>query len=124
MGFYLCFRSSNLVPLSHNKFNPHEQLTRGHIALDDDLEICMVDTEWSKTLQFREKELWLAVAPASQESICPLATLKKLFTMVPAQDSDPCFSYRNHNNVLKALTYGQLSEKLKRWVEAMGRGPS
>ena len=124
IGFYLCLRSSNLVPLSSAQFNPSEQLTRGQVSLDEDLELGMFDIEWSKTVQYREKDLWLAVRPASRPDICPLATLKKLFDMVPADDSALCFSYRNKSNVLKALTYGQLSEQLKKWVESMGRDPT
>ena len=124
LGFYLCLRCSNLVPESTNKFDLAEQLTRGHIALDEDLELAMVDVEWSKTLQFREKDLWLVVRPASRLDICPLVTLKKLFDMVPAQDTDPCFCFRNSKNVLKALTYTQLSKQLKLWVEATGRHPT
>ena len=106
------------------KFNPREQLTRGHIALDDDLQIAMIDVEWSKMIQYRERNLWLALRPASTEEICPLATLKKLFTAVRAADSDPCFSFRNAKNELKALTYGQLSEQLKEWVRETGWDPS
>ena len=40
--------------------------------------------------------------------------------MVPAKDTDPCFCYRNSKNELKALTYSQLSEKLKNWVTSTG----
>ena len=113
-GFYLFLRCSNLVPTSDVQFNPKEQLTRGHVAIDmQDLEIGMFDVEWSKTIQYRERELWLAVSPASREDICPLATMKKYFHLVPAQDSDPCFCYKGQGGKLKALTYKQLSEKLK-----------
>ena len=124
MSFYLCLRCSNLVPDSTPNFNPNEQLTRGHISLDEDLELAMVDVEWSKTLQHREKDLWLVMRPASRSDICLLATLQKLFKLVPADDTDPCFSYRNTKNVLEALTYAQLSKQLKEWVQATGRDPT
>ena len=31
-GFYMILRCSNLVPLSTNKFNPHEQFTTWHVG--------------------------------------------------------------------------------------------
>ena len=83
----------------------------------------MVDVEWSKTIQHKERNLWLVLRPAFRLDICPLATLKRLFDMVPAADDDPCFCYRNPNNVLKALTYAQLSKQLKELVKAMGQKP-
>ena len=121
VGFYLCLRCSNLVPMSTNKFNPHEQVTQGHISLDDNLELAMVDVEWSKTIQHKEHDLWLVMCPASHADICPLVTLKKYFEMVPADNTDPCFCFRNEKNVLKALTYAQLSKQLKQWIKEKGR---
>ena len=94
------------------------------MVLDKDLQIAMIDVEWSKTIQYQEQNLWLAMHPASREEISPLATMKKLFDAVPANDTDPCFSFRNSKNELKALTYSQLSEQLKNWVEATGRDPT
>ena len=41
--------------------------------------------------------------------------------MVPAEDQDPMFCFRNEDGKLKALMYGQLSEQLKDWVKKTGR---
>ena len=65
VGFYLGLHSSNLVPVSTKKFSPQEQLTRGDVALDDDMEICMIDIQWSKTIRYQERQLWLTMSPAS-----------------------------------------------------------
>ena len=120
-GFYLCVRPSNLVPLSVKNFNTHEQLTRGNVSIDDDLQLGMFNIEWSKTVQFCERDQWLAVRPASRQDICPLATLMKLFHMVPADDHEPCFCFKNPKKVRKALTYAQLSEQYKKCIRATGR---
>ena len=123
-GFFLCLRSSNLVPVSTPQFSSKEQLTRGDVAIDEDLEIGMFDVQWSKTVQYRQRDMWLAVSPASRSDICPLANLKCYFELVPATDEDPCFCYFNAKNELKALTYAQVSAKLKEWVKATGRDES
>ena len=49
VGFYLFLRKSNLVPDSHPKFDPTEQLTRSHVACDWPSKLLMVHIEWSKT---------------------------------------------------------------------------
>ena len=120
-GFYLCIRVSNLVPTSHPQFDPTEQLTRGKVSIDENLILGIFDIEWTKTIQFRQRNVWLAVRPASRPDICPLATLTKLFEMVPAHDDMPCFCFKNRKNVVKTLTYKQLSEQLKIWIAATGR---
>ena len=121
-GFFLFLRPSNLVPESHPKFNGQEQLTRGHVALDHELlRLAMVHIEWSKTIQHKEKELWLPVSPDTNKDICPVRHLKLLFDKVPASDTDPCFCYLNKRNVRKALTYKKLSKQLQDWVEKTGR---
>ena len=37
--------------------------------VDDSLEIGMFNIEWSKTTQHKKKDMWLAVLPASTESM-------------------------------------------------------
>ena len=120
-GFYMCLRKSNLVPVSTPQFNPKEQLTRGKVAIDEDLEIAVVLIEWSKVMQHNERELWVSVLPAEDPMVCPIRVLHRMFAQIPATDNDPCFCYRNSKNVLKALTYEQLLKQLREWIGQTGR---
>ena len=102
IGFFLFLRASNLVPDSHPHFNPQEQLTRGHIGTGWNARLAMVHIEWSKTIQYKKKELWLPVAPDPDRRICPLRHLKLMFERIPGGQRDPCFQYVNRWKVLKS----------------------
>ena len=102
-------------------FNPFEQFTRWHVEIDEEGKMAMFLIEWSKTIQHCKKELWVPVMLAANSSICLIQTLRRYFNQVVAQDADPMFCYRDDKDVLKALTYSQLSEQLKDWVKKTGR---
>ena len=120
-GFYLVLQSSNLVPLSTNKFNPHEQLTRWHIDIDPELELVLVLIEWSKNNQNYGKEMWVPVCPATNPKICLVRVLDRFFRSVLMSEKWPCFSYHNKKGQIKSLTYEQLNEQIKLWVGKTGR---
>ena len=126
-GFYITVRSSNLVPTSTVRFNPHEQLTRWHVGFEQQPGQAKVVTfliEWSKTNQNMENEMWIPVSRATEPEVCLVRVLKRYFDKVPASNSDPCFCYHNQQGKLKALTYAQLNKQLKEWVDATGRDGS
>ena len=105
-GFYCVLCSSNLVPLSTEKFNPKEQLTRWHVGLDEkDLEVAIILIEWSKNNQNCKKELWVLPRRATDEKVCLVRTFKKYFEKVKVPECAPCFSYHNEQEVIKALMY-------------------
>ena len=120
-GFYLVLRSSNLVPTSTPNFDPHEQLTRWHVGIDEDLKLVMVLIEWSKNNQNYKRELWVPVKPARDLSICLVKVLHRYFKAVLAKPYHPCFCYTNESGEVKALIYGQLNEQIKQWVTKTGR---
>ena len=113
-------RKSNLVPDSHPKFNPFEQLIRGNVAVDWNAQLLMVNLEWSKTDPHRQFGKWVPVAPAKNKCICPIWHMAMMFEVIPAQEHDPAFCYYNSKNVLKALTYDQLRKQLKKWAAMCG----
>ena len=123
-GFYLTVRSSNLVPISTEKFNPKEQLTRWHVGFDEDLKVVTFCIEWSKNNQNKGKEVWIPISRSDQEKTCLVRSLHRYFKAVPLLSGDPCFSYHNSRGEVKALSYSQLNEQLKYWVSLTGRDGS
>ena len=61
------------------------------------------------------------VKPAKVEQICLIRVLDRYFKTVKVSDEGLCFSYHNKRGQLKALTYGQLNEQIKTWVDKTGR---
>ncbi|CAL4096342.1 unnamed protein product [Meganyctiphanes norvegica] len=53
LSFFGCFRLSNLVPASKNKFDPLKQLRRNDIKFED--KCVLVYYKWSKTNQHAKK---------------------------------------------------------------------
>ena len=120
-GFYLTIRSSNLVPMSTEKFNEQEQLTRWHAGIDPQLKVVTFLIEWSKNNQNKGKELWIPVSRSEEDDrICLVRVLDRYFERVQVKDNDPCFSYHNEKGKLKALTYKQLNEQMKEWARKVG----
>ena len=124
VGFYLCLRKSNLVPISTPQFNGKEQLTRGNVALDNELKLATFQIEWSEVMQHNEKELWLVVYPVKDPKICLIRVLDHMIQQIPAKQANPLFCYRNARNELKTLTYDQLSKQLKTWIERTVHDPA
>lgn len=120
VGFYLFLRSNNLVPESVLKFQPGRQLTRAHISQWNG--VTLVHIEWSKTIQYRQKTLYLPLIPVERTQICPVFWLKKLCELIPAKESDPLFALPKDGGLVP-LTYDQLRKQFATWVESTGRSP-
>ena len=54
-AFHMLLRKSNLVPNTQKSFDPSKQLARKNLCLADNA--ILVDIEWSKTLQYKQKVL-------------------------------------------------------------------
>ena len=123
VGFYLFLRKSNLVPESHPKFDPIQQLTRGSVAVDWEAWMVLVHILWSKTIKNFEKDLWLPLIPARSSCICPIVHVKLLLESTEGGDLDPLFRFYNRQGVLKCLTYDQLRKQLRLWIMSIGLDP-
>ena len=119
LGFCLFLRRSNLVAESGEKFNPKEQLTRKDIWKMGKLTV--VDIKWSKTNQYRNRDLIIPLIPTRCKQICPVFWTQALYQRFPTEDPDaPLFSYARRGK-MTPLTGDTLSKKYKQWVAATGR---
>lgn len=121
VGFYLFLRKSNLVPDSKTSFDGEKQLTRADVEIGNNLVLVVV--KWSKTIQYKQKELLLPLLPARDLAICPVFWLKLMQKKVRASGNEPLFSLTKNGNGFAPLTYGQLAGQLKEWVERTGVSP-
>lgn len=120
LGFYMFLRKSNLVPDTTRSFNSKEQLTRSDVRTHQNL--VAVEVKWSKTHQFKQKQLLLPLIPAKDIRVCPLFWLKLMFKKVKAKPGEPLLSVPQGTGVVP-VTYDQLGKQLKHWVERTGRNP-
>lgn len=118
VGFYLFLRSSNLTTKTQSSFDPNKNLCRGDIRLAEKL--ALIEIRWSKTIQYFQRRLLFPIVQILDNDICPIAWLHRMVTMVKASSTDPAFCLKNRNNELVPLTYRQLSDQLKKWVQQIG----
>ena len=104
--FHLLLRKSNIVLDTQAGFDPAKQLTRGVLTLASNA--MLVNIVWSKTLQFKEKELLLPLVALSNKVICPVFWSTRMAAMNPAQAHQAAFSYFRGNRFM-ILTYPRLT---------------
>lgn len=115
VGFYMFLRSSNLTAKTQTSFDPQKNLTRQDIRLAHN--VALIEVRWSKTIQFLERKLLFPIIRILDEDICPITWLVRMVAMVPATPTDPAFCVFNRQQKLVPLTYRQLSDQLKNWIE-------
>ena len=95
LAFFGCFRLSNLVPVSKNKFDPLKHLSRDDIKFEDD--VVLVFYKWSKTNQNSNKVIWVPICSVVDERFDIKRFLYKLFDTVKAPKAAPLFSFSKAN---------------------------
>ena len=97
-GFHMLLRKSNLVLDTQKEFDLERQLARRNICLANNA--VLVNIEWSKTLQFKEKVLSVPLIPIDNKVLCPVFWTWKLVKTVPARPHDPLFCYYRRNRYM------------------------
>ena len=115
--FHLLLRKSNIVPETQAQFDPIKQLSRRSLTLAKNS--MLVNIVWSKTLQFREKELLLPLVALSNKIICPVHWTWRMLHLNPADSHQPLFSYYRGNRFM-VLTYPRLTFWFKKWLAQAG----
>ena len=90
LAFFCCFRLSNLVPISKNKFDPLKHLTRDDIKFEKGM--LLVYYKWSKTNQNSNKVSWVPICPVSDKRFNVMFFIQKLFLIVKVSGKSPLFS--------------------------------
>ena len=101
-GFHLLLRKSNLVPDTQKEFHPEKQIARQDICLAK--HTVLVNIQWSKTLQYKEKLLHVPLIQLKNKLICPVHWMWKLVLSVNMRPSDPLFCYHRKGKFM-TLTY-------------------
>ena len=118
LAFFLLFRKSNLVPDSVSKFDPSKQLTRGNIVGKHNM--LLVYVTWSKTIQFKQRQLVIPLVALLGSLLCPVSAYKHMIKLTQAGPQDPAFC-----TVKKVpITYPQFNQKLKKIVKGLGLNPT
>ena len=84
LAFFGCFRLSNLVPISKNKFDPLKHLKRNDIKFEDNF--VLIYYKWSKTNQNTSKVAWIPICAVADDRFNVIIHLKILFSVLKVPD--------------------------------------
>ena len=94
LAFFGCFRLSNLVPGSKNKYDPIKQLSRDDVKFEND--IVLIFYKWSKTNQNCNRVAWIPIYRVNDERFDAKIYFKLLLDIVKAPKEAPLFSFRKN----------------------------
>ena len=123
LRLYLFLRKSNLVPDTMDTFNKEEQFCRKDLNLLGYDKVMMVEIQWSKTIQYKQKVLRLPVLPADNKAICPVFWAHYMVNRINAGLEDPTLTLQDRGKTL-ALSANQLIYRFRKWLILIGEDSS
>jgi len=124
VAFFGMFRKSHLVPLSTSKFDPGKQLTKADFKIFSWGILIVI--RWSKTIQFREREVKIPIPCIPYSKLCPVTATNHAFhfTLNDTTNSQ-AFNYLDQStDTHKCFTYGMFINKLKHHLTLIGVNPA
>ena len=118
VAFYCLFRKANCVPKDNN-FDVNKILTRSNIGLDIDKKMVYVYCGFSKTNQYRKKDMFIPIPSNTDPCLDLFRHMLLLKERVPAAPDAPAFTY----GVNRFINYRQFTAKLKLLLGMAGLNP-
>jgi len=116
-AFYLVARKSNLVPTSKVDILSGRFLHISDVDIFEDY--LLVHFYWTKTIQFRERELICPLVKINNEKLCPVSAFKNLLNLKLHNNLGAIFTTDDGSIV----TYYRFQKKLRECVAVIGLDP-
>lgn len=112
VAFFGMFRKSHLLSTSSGSFDPNRQFTKADFRFFP--WGVLVRVRWSKTIQFREKEVFVPLPRVPGSPFCPVTAISRAFAFTPgASDSSQAFLWLRPSLVVQCFTYSLFMSKLR-----------
>ena len=122
VGFFTFFRKSNLLIPAQEKFDPSKHLCRSDVQLGTSGAV--ISVRWSKTIQFKQKTLFIPLPRIADSPCCPTSALLLTLTRLPRSNGPaPLFCYPSPNG-LKPITHSSFVAYLRKCLSNLGLEPS
>ena len=122
VGFFSFFRKSNLLVPALDKFDPSKHLCRSDVQLGSTGAVIAV--RWSKTIQFKQKVLYIPLPRITTSPCCPTTALLLTLARLPKTHTPvPLFCYPSPSGS-KAITHSSFVSYLKLCLSKLGLDPS
>ena len=122
VAFFSFFRKSNLLIQSSHKFDPSKHLCLSDVQFRSTGAVLSV--RWSKTIQFRQKVLYVPLPHIENSPFCPSSALMLCTSLVKPQTKHiPLFSFPSPHGI-QPITYPVFLTHLRLCLRKMGLNPS
>ena len=118
VSFFLMLRSSNVTPQTRADYDPVKQLHWSSISLSD--KVALVTITWTKTVQYRQRELVIPLLSIPGSFLCPVLALRRLASLGKISSQGAVFCDKYHY----PLTYKAYLNKVKALAALSGLNPS
>ena len=119
VAFFGMFRKSHLLTMSSGSFDPVRQFTKADFRFFP-WEV-LVRVRWSKTIQFREKEVLVPLSRVRGSPFCPVSAISRAFAFTPmATDSSQAFLWLHPSLKLRCFTYSLFMSKVRSCLRGCG----
>ena len=121
IAFYGFFRKSNIAVAGRAATDDTKILRREDISVDLDSYCLWVRVRWTKTIQFRERELRVPIAGVPGDPLDPVALWLAVCQRVSAEPSAHAFSYPSRKGgPLVPLTHAVFVRRTKQLASRIG----
>lgn len=121
VAFFSFLRKSNLTVPSLTAFDTDRHLCRCDLKFTQNGAVLRI--KWSKTLQNKDRLLFVPLPRIPGSDLCPVSAISHYFTLVPAPASAPFFCLPHHGT-LRPLTHAVFTEAVKSLISQIGLNPS
>lgn len=121
-AFWGLMRFGEVTVPSRKAFSGSRHLKRADVFLLQDDKGRPVMKLWLPSAKTAKPGESQAVVVVGQRETCPLEAIKHLFQLVPAEPTDPLFSWRDARRAIRLLTKDAALRRIKQALSAEGKG--
>ena len=119
--FFLFLRKPNLTVTSLTGFDLTHHLCHANIKFSS--HGAVLRSKWSKTLQHRDRLLFVPLPSIPGSPLCPVSAIMQYFARVPAPAS-AAFFYILRDGALRPMTHTIFTNSIKSLISKIGLRPS
>ena len=123
VGFFGLLRKKSICPEDSANTDPAKILTVRKVAIDKSKNIALLYVNFSKTIQFGQKDLTIPLISSHCRALDPVFHLDLLLSQTQAPPDHPAFSYRTSSGSLSFVSHKMFTAKLKSLLARAGFSP-
>jgi hypothetical protein len=122
VAFFGFFRKTNVCPLQEgtNPVTDQSPIRKGDFEFAEDMSLVCINLRRTKTIQFGQRTLRVPLPAIPDSILCPVTTIRRLFSAVASGPNDFSFSYPDRTGRLHTLTHKSFVGRFKSELTHIG----